>query len=105
MLYLIMKHILDASKASIQALVLRIKAMKLSKMPGEDMDDAVSMIRATINVLIQCSTDERNFVPNDIEVLVLEVFQMLSLKECNEIFERKECDARAKADKCGGLAS
>ena len=79
--------------------------MKLSKMPGEDVDEAVSMIRATIKVLIQCSTDVRNFVPDDIEVLVLKVFQTLSLKEFNEIFECEECDARAKADEFGGLAS
>jgi hypothetical protein len=30
--------------------------MKLSKMPGEDVEEAVSMIRATIKVLVQCST-------------------------------------------------
>jgi hypothetical protein len=30
---------------------------------------------------------------------------MLSLKEFNEMFERKERDARAKADEYGGLAS
>ena len=105
MLFLIMKRILDVSEASILALVLRIKEMKLSKMPGEDVEEAVSMIKATIKVLVQCSTDVRNFVPDDIEVLVLKVFQTSSLKEFNEIFEREERDARAKADKYGGLAS
>ena len=78
MLFLIMKRILDVSEASIQALVLRIKEMKLSKMPGEDVEEAASMIKATIKVLVQCSTDVRNFVPNDIEALVLKVFQMSS---------------------------
>jgi hypothetical protein len=104
MLYLIMKRILDISEASIQALVLQIKVMKLSKMPGEDVDETVIMIRTTIKVPIQCSTDERNFVPDDIEVLVLKVSQTSSLKEFNEIFEREERDARAKADKYGGIA-
>ena len=78
MFCLIMKHILDVSEPSILALVARMKAIKLNKTVREDVEETVSMIKATINVLMQCSTDERNFVPDDIEVSALKLFQTSS---------------------------
>jgi hypothetical protein len=57
MFYLIMTCILDISKVSILALVANMKAIKINKIIGEDVEEAVSRINTTINVLTQCSTD------------------------------------------------
>jgi hypothetical protein len=103
MMCLIMKRILGISEVSIQALISCVTAMKLSKMQEEDMEEAVGMIKSTIKMLNQCSTNERNFVPDDIEVLVLKVFQTALLDEFNEIFRHAERDARARANKYGGI--
>ncbi|MGL5935557.1 MAG: hypothetical protein ACRCZI_08030, partial [Cetobacterium sp.] len=62
MFYLVMRRILDISEASILALVSHMKAIKINKIVGEDIEEAVSTIKATIKVLVQCSTDVRNFV-------------------------------------------
>ena len=90
MFYLVMRRILDISEASILALVAHMKAIKINKIVGEDVEDAVGTIKATIKVLTQCSTDVRNFVPDDIEVSVLQIFQTSSLDEFNEIFRREK---------------
>ena len=103
MFYLVMRRILDISEASILALVAHMKAIKINKIVGEDVEEAVGTIKATLKVLTQCSTDVRNFVPDDIEVSVLQIFQTSSLDEFNEIFRRKEMNARAIADKPGGI--
>ena len=103
MFYLVMRHILNISEASILALVAQMKAIKINKIVGEDVEEAVGTVKATLKVLTQCSTDVRNFVPDDIEVSVLQIFQTSSLDEFNEIFRREEMNARAIADKHGGI--
>jgi len=104
LLYFVLKRILDVSEQSIVYIVNRVKALNLSKIPGEDVEAAVSIIKATHKVLKQCSTSERNFVPENIEELVLRVFQTTSSDVFNDTFKYEEQQGRREADKFGGIA-
>ena len=103
-LYFILKRILDVSETSIRYLVKRVRAIKLSSIPGENVEDVVSIVKSTYKVLKQCSTDVRNHVPDDFPELVLQVFQTSSTPNFNSIFAKEVLDARSLADKTGGLA-
>jgi hypothetical protein len=80
-----------------------IKAIKLNKMPGENVEEKINLIRSSRKLLQQCSTDDKNFVPDDTEETALKVFQMSSLDEFNEIFHCEEHIARTGADQLGGM--
>lgn len=103
-LYFILKRIMDVSEASIQYLQKRIKHLKLTDLNGENVDEAVSLIKSTVYALKQCSTDVRNYVPDDLRETVLKVFQTSSNPDFNEQFKCEEREARHKADKYGGIA-
>ena len=102
--YFILKRIMDVSESSIQYLQKRIKALKLSDLPGENVDDAVSLIKSAHKILVQTSTDTRHNVPDDLNETLLRVFQTSTCTNFNEIFAHEEREARRKADKCGGTA-
>jgi hypothetical protein len=93
MFCLVMRRILDISEASILALVADMKAIKINKIVGEDIEEAVGTIKATIKVLTQCSTNVQNFVPDEIEVSALQIFQTSSLDKFNEVFRCEEMNA------------
>ena len=102
MLFFILKRIIDVSESSITGLQQRIKTLKLTDLPGENVDEAVSLIKSALRVLEQCSTEIRNYVPDDLPLYVLRVFQTSTQPRFNEIFAREEHDARTAADKHGG---
>ena len=103
-LYFILKRIIDVSESSIQYLQKRVKSLKLTDLDGENVDEAVSLIKSTYKVLKQCSTDVRNYVPDDFCETVLKVLQTSSNPQFNSVFAFEEQQARHKADKSGGLA-
>ena len=98
----ILKRIMAMSEASISYLQLRVKELKLSDLPGENVDDAVSLIKSTHKILSQVSTDTRNYVPDDFNETLLKVFQTSTCDAFNKTFSNEESDARRKADKYSG---
>ena len=104
LLYLVLKKMLDVSETSLEYLRKRVKAIKLSELPGENVEEAVSLIKSTHKVLTQCSTVERQYVPDDFSETILKVFQTSSQPAFNRVFETEESNARHKADSCGAIA-
>ena len=103
-LFFVLKRALDVSETSMQYLLTRVKALKISSLPGENVDEAVSLIKSVYTALKQCSTDVRNFVPDDFPETVLKVFQTTSVPAFNKVFEDEESQARRAADKYSGMA-
>jgi len=102
MLFLILRRIRNHSETAIEHLKLKIKHLKISEIPGEDVDIAVSLIKSTYLVLQSCSTPDRNQVPDDFASTVLKVFQTSSVPEFNACFKRKLDLIRSDADEKGG---
>jgi hypothetical protein len=103
-LYFVLKRLLDVGESSLDFLRKRVRAIKLTDLPGENVEDAVSLIKSTVKVLLQCSTDIRNHLPDDFPETVLKVFQTSSSPAFNQVFAFEESTARHEADKFGGVA-
>ena len=104
MLFLILKRIMDVSETSVKGMIDRVKVLKITDLPGENVEDAVSLIKSSHKILKQCSSDVRNHVPDDFPELVLKVFQSSSQPAFNKVFADEESIARRQADKYGGVA-
>lgn len=103
MLYLILRRIQDVSETTIGHLKTKLSHLAIKDLKGEDVDIAVSLVKSTYSALKSASTQERNFVPDDLPNTVLEVFQTTSVPEFNSVFQREQQIVRTEADKVGGL--
>lgn len=97
MFVLIMKRIQDSSESSIEVLMNRVKNLKISDIAGENVDDAIALVRSTYSLLVDSSTEDRNNVPDSFPLTVLQVFQTTSNATFNENFARIVRDAQLKA--------
>jgi hypothetical protein len=103
MLYLILRRIQDVSESAIDHLKVKLEKIKISQIPGENIDNVVSLIKSTHTALLSASTDDRNYVPDDFPGTILKIFQTTSVPKFNKAFEKEEDEARHKSDKLGGL--
>ena len=101
-LFILLRRIQDSSEASIDAVKTRIKNLKISSLPGEDVDTAVSLIKSSYEALKNASTESHNYVPDDFAETLLEVFQTTTVSEFNLAFKEEATKARNHADKYGG---
>jgi hypothetical protein len=92
MLYLILNRIQDCSEASIDLLKVRLKSMKISELPGEDIEVAVSFIKSCQAALIGASRPEKWHVPDDLSQTVLQIMQTTTVEAFNKVF-RTRCEA------------
>ena len=102
MLYLILKRIQNVSESAIEHLKIKISKVSIKKIPGENVDNVVSLIKSTHNVLISASTADRNYIPDDFPCQILRVFQTSSVKAFNAAFKFEEQKVLHKADRLGG---
>ena len=65
MLFLILKRIQDTSESAFDAFKKQVRKLNISKIKGEDVDVAVSLIKSTYKILTGASTPERSYVPDD----------------------------------------
>ena len=98
-----MKRIQNGSESAIENLKNRLKNMKISKFEGENVENAISFIKSAYQVLLSASTENRNYVPEDLPKTILKIFQTTSIKSFNEDFKLEYQMAQAKADKCNGV--
>lgn len=103
MLYLILRKIQDVSETAIQHLRTQLENMDISKVPGENVDIAVSLVKATNKTLLSASTSSHSFIPDDFPNTILKVFQTTSVSDFNAAFAEEERLAQREADKSGGL--
>jgi hypothetical protein len=92
MLYLILNQIQDCSEASIDLRKVRLKLMKISELPGEDIEVAVSFIKSCQAALIGASQPEKSHVPDDLSQTVLQIMQTTTVEAFNKVF-RTRCEA------------
>ena len=87
MLVLILKEIQDSSENAVRHLLEQFKELKISKIQGENVNEAVIQIRSTYDTLVAASTDTCNYVPSDFCQSVLAILQTTSNAEFNKTFE------------------
>ena len=102
MFVLIMRRIQDSSAMAIDHVLKQIRNLKISDILGEDVDEAVSMIRSVYNLMLNTSTERHNYVPDDFPRTVLTIFQTSSVAEFNKIFEDEERDVIRQSYKQNG---
>ena len=103
MLILILKRIQNSSETAVLHLKDSLQKLSIKKLPGENVDNAVSLVKSTYRLLIAASTDSRNYVPEDFAHTVLKIYQTTSVPEFNAQFKRLEQDALMESDLHGKM--
>ena len=103
MLILLLKRIRNSSETAITHLLDQLKKLKISELPGENVDRAVSMVTSTYELLVQASTSQRNYLPDDFPQTVLKIYQTSSVDEFNSQFAQIEKEALRDADLTGSI--
>ena len=65
MLFLVLQRIQDRSEQTLDALKMRVAQLDISKLKGEDVEQAVCLVKSTCRVLKSSSADSRSCVPRD----------------------------------------
>ena len=86
MLIIILKRIINLSAAVMDLLKLKVSTLKISSLPGEDVDVAVALITACYEVMDSASTHDRDLVPHDFAKTIYFILQTTSVDEFNQIF-------------------
>jgi len=103
MLFLILRRIQDVSEAAIGHVKQSLKSLKITDIPGEDVDKVVSLIKSAHSLFKSASSACHSFVPEDFPKVILELFQTSSCAEFNSAFHREQQIAQHDADKTGQL--
>ena len=102
MFFLILKRIQNSSESACDHLKRKVITLKISKLEGENVEHAVSLIKAAYSALLSASTPSRSYIPEDFALKVLEVMLTSSNAEFTRIFQTEINEARRIADKYGG---
>ena len=86
-LYFALNRVLDVSENSLENLVTRYEALELTKFRGENVEDAISLVKCIHQVLTQCSTDLRTYVPQNFNESLLKILQTSSIGDFNDVFD------------------
>lgn len=89
----IILHKINAVNAQYQEFLwIRVKALEIRKIPGENVDTVVSLLNAAYTTFRAVSTDEdgMNKVPPDWSKQVLQILQTSSVDKFNRIFANEE---------------
>jgi hypothetical protein len=98
MAYLILQHIQDSSDMALEHLRAQIVSLDIGKLPGENVDQAVSLIKSTYRVLKCSSTQARSYVPVEFPKVVMEVFTTCTVPEFTEPFHTMITKLQTVAD-------
>ena len=101
MAFLLLQHIQDSSEQGLELLRNQVKALNISKLPGEDIEQAVSLVKSTYHVLQSSSTQTWSYLPTDFAKTVFRIFQTSTVFEFNEVFHTQALDIQTQADLYG----
>ena len=73
MVYLVLQAIQDSSEQALEHMLEQLRSLDISKLPGEDVEKAVLLIRTTYMTLKGACTKDRNYVPSDFVKLVYNI--------------------------------
>ena len=97
-LFLILQRIQDRSEQTLDVLKMRVAQLDISKLKGEDVEQAARLIKSAHRVLKSSSTDSRSYVPRDFVKTVMFVLQTTTVREFNEVFYDLERKLQVDAD-------
>ena len=103
MLFLILKQIQISSESVVDFLKNKILSIKIKDKEGEDVEKVVSLIKAAHHALLSALTPTHSYVPDDLPLKIMEVFQTSSHPKFNKVFVNEVSLACRQADKCGGV--
>jgi len=105
LLLLVLKAIQDSSDQALEYLISQLKILKISKLPGEDIEQAVTLIKSTYRVLKSSSTDNRTYVPADFPKLVYNILMTCTVKDFTEPIKTHMDALQVAADMAGSNAA
>ena len=101
MMFLVLKRIYNCSESTLDLLLQKLKALKINKEAGEDVESIVRTINVITTLLYNSSNKDRNYITHDFARDVLRVFQTSSVPEFNDIFLDIERRCQVEADSSG----
>ena len=101
MLCLILQRIQNHSEQVLDLLKTQISRLTLRSLQGEDVEQAVRLIKSTHRVLKNASTSYRSYLPIDFTKSVYTVFQTSSVPEFNDTFRDLARKIQTEADMAG----
>lgn len=103
MLFLILRRIQDVSETAIDHVKKSLTDLKISEIPGEDVDRVVSLIKSAHTLFKSASSSCHSYVPEDFPKLILKLFQTSSVPQFNQAFKHEQQIAQHLADKTGQI--
>ena len=101
MLCLILRRIQNHSEKALDLLKEQVADISLHKITGEDVEEAVRLIKSTYRALTNASTHNRSYVPLDFTKTIFRVLQTSSVPDFNEVFATQVRAIQTKADMMG----
>ena len=102
LIFMLLLHKLhNASEQYLDHLKNKVENLKISKLQGEDVDKAVSLLNAAYKTFESISTKSHNRIPVDWSKNLCKIFQTTSVSEFNKTFEEEERAVRRTSDKDG----
>ena len=102
MFFLIMSRIQRSNETAMEHLKTQIRNLKVRDIPGEDVEKVVSLIKTTHNTLLNASTPEHNYVPDDFPHIVLKVLQTSTVGPFNAAMKHEVTLVKHEQHKYGG---
>ena len=104
MLILMLRKILNVTESALTALVNKIQHLKISEIPGENVDDVVALVKAALKLVNSASKRDMVRLPLDFPKTLLEVYQTSSVPEFNDTFKKMLLDAKQTQYTSGGMS-
>jgi hypothetical protein len=94
MLILLLHKILNVTESALAGLVHKIQHLKISEIPGENVDEVVALVKAALKLVDSAQKQDKVRLPLDFPKTLLEVYQTSSVDEFNSVFRNMHLDAR-----------
>ena len=101
MLLLILRQIQNTSDKALESLKAKLENLKITDIPGEDIDRVVSLIKSTDKILQTSSHGSRSYTLSDLAKTCVDIFLTCSYVEFTAPFEQIKNKVMAEADMAG----
>ena len=83
---IILKRRLSGTEQALRSVAKSLTQIKIKNEKGEDVEAVTSRIKAGHEALVNASSDDRNYVPEDFPRQILQVFRTTSVPRFNKVF-------------------
>ena len=105
MLLLILRQIQNTSDKALESLKQKLENLKITDIPGEDIDHVVSLIKSTDKILQTSSHGSRSYTLADLAQTCVDIFLTCSHEEFTAPFQQVKNRVMATADMAGTAPS